>query len=381
MKRLIALTILFGLIFLTACLAEPDFKSFQQERAEALKLVDKYAQALDSTASFIEHYERTSEYTGHFPPGHPAYATHGDKEFRHHISERGTFKFKQDKGQYHSRYLSGYHAGYFNDYNKYIPEDKPMYTLRIHTMDAYYFHQGRPGLARWRKDTKTFPIPKHGLQVGAGLSHLSGHVETKERLDEVLQQGDYISVRDETETIRGSECFVIDAHTRYGQFSLWLDPDHGFHAAKIRKSAKGGESFAKPDRIIPRGSIYTSYLDVLEFKKVDDIWVPVDANAGYHRTIGDPAYYVAEDVRYKRTQITLNPDHDKLGSFANPIFEEPSNDPELVNGTMFEIETERQHVEYTWQDGELFDDNGRALDMDKLKEWLEDEDWYHKSIE
>ena len=174
-----------------------------------------------------------------------------------------------------------------------------------------------------------------------------GYVDSQERLDKALRDGGYISVRDETETIQGSECFVIDAHTRYGQFSLWLDPKHGYHAAKIRKSAKEGESFDDPDRIIPSVSIYTGYLDVLEFTKVDDIWVPVKANAGFHRPIGSPAYYMAEDKRYHRTQIILNPNHDKMGSFAERIFEDPNNDPELVNGTIFEIETDRQYVHHT----------------------------------
>jgi len=368
MKKLILFTVLLNLVLLPVCFAGADLKSFQQKRAEALKLVDKYAQALDSTASFISHYEEKGEYRGHFPPNHPYYSYYRGRKFRYHTPRRGMFKFKEDKGYYQSEYA----WGYFNEDWKNIPKDKPLFRVWIHTMDISYFHQinnhlHQPGSVKWSKDTKE----TIGPSVGAGLSHLLGHVETKERLDEVLRQGDYISVRDKTETIRGSECFVIDAHTRYGQFSLWLDPDHGYHAAKIRKRAKGGESFARPGRIIPTGSVYTSYLDVLEFKQVNDIWVPVDANAGYHRTIGSPEYYMAEDKRYKRTKIILNPDHDKLGSFADPIFEDPNNDPELVNGTLFKIETDGPPIYYTWQDGRIIDDNGTAVDMDKLKERLE----------
>jgi hypothetical protein len=341
--------------------------TLQEKRAKALKLVDKYTQALDSTASFIEHYERTGEYRGHYPANHPSYAYHGNKEFRYHTPRRGVTKFKENKGYYHSEYA----WDYFSTERNNIPEDKPLFRVWINTMDISYFHQGRnnpPGVVTWRKDTK------ETVQLGgalAGVSHLSGYVDSDERLDEVLRDGDYISVRDKTEIVRGSACFVLDAHTRYGQFSLWSDPNHGYHPARIRKSAKEGESFVRPDRIIPRGSIYTSYLDVLEFKKVDDIWVPVDANAGFHRTLGSPAHYVAEDVHYKRTQIILNPDHDKLGSFADPIFEDPSNDPELVNGTFFKIYTNAEPIYYTWQDSKIFDDNGMAVDMDKLKERLE----------
>ncbi len=135
---------------------------------------------------------------------------------------------------------------------------------------------------------------------------------------------------------------------------------------RIRRRAKAGEYFNRPDRKVQAGRVYTEYLDVLQFSQVDGIWVPVDANAGFHRTIGSPEYYMAQDIRYKRTQIILNPDHDKLGSFAHPILEDPNNDPELVNGTIVSYINNRR-VEYTWRDGRIFDDKGRALDMDKLK--------------
>ncbi|MHC4559271.1 MAG: hypothetical protein ACYS80_18425 [Planctomycetota bacterium] len=339
--------------------AEKGLKTPSTKHPSAMELVDKYAQALDSTASFIEHYEETGEFRAHFPTNHPYYSYYGGKAFRHQVPRRGVTKFKENKGRYHSEYA----WDYFNEEEKNIPKDKPLIRLWIDTRDISYFHQGRPGSVNWRKDTRETIHPCDYLLETA---RLLGYVESRVRLDQLLRQGDYISVRDRTETVHGSECYVIDGHTKYGRFIIWLDPNHGYHAARIRKSAKEGESFYKPDRIIPKGSIYTSYLDVLEFKKVDNIWVPVDANAGFHRTIGSPEYYMATDKRYKRTKIILNPDHDKLGSFADPILEDPNNDPELVNGTIVSY-INHQRVEYTWRDGRIIDDKGRALDMDKLK--------------
>jgi len=322
------------------------------KRPTAFELLDKYSQALDSTASFVSHYERTGECRGHFP---------GSKKFRYKQFKRGMFKFKENKGDYHHQYA----WGYFNTYDKDVPEDKPIYRVWITAKDFSYFHQinknrAQLGSATWEKNTRQrikTPITSY-----VGISHLLGYVDSDERLDEVLRKADYISVRDKTEIIRGSVCFVIDAHTKYGQFSIWLDPNHSYHPVKIRHRAKEGEYLHH--HIIPKGSIATGYLDVLQFKQVDDIWVPVEVNAGYHRTIGSPKYYMSEDKHYKRTQIILNPDHDKLGSFADPIFEDPNNDPELRNGTRVEINF--LPTRYTWQDGKVVDKDGREVDVDKL---------------
>ncbi|MHC4132257.1 MAG: hypothetical protein ACYSSP_07175 [Planctomycetota bacterium] len=370
-KQTLLLTILLYAVLLTVCFAQTGRGTVQEKRAKALELVEQYTQALDSTASFIEHYERTGEYRGRFPPSHPYYLEDESKGFHYKPFTCGIRKFEEDKGHY----LSEYAWGYFNTDNKNVPEDKAIYRIWIRNREFAYFHQTSKnpssiGSCRTSKDSSE--IKAHGyIAAGAGLGHLIGYVETGERLDKVLRKASRISLREETEHVVGSECFVIDAHTKYGQFSLWLDPDHGWHAVKIRKSAKTGDSFARPGRIIPKGSVYTSYLDVLEFKKVNGIWIPVEANAGFHRTIGSPEYYMAEDVRYKRTQVILNPDHESIGSFADPIFEDPRNDPELVNGTLYEVDTDSRPIYHTWQDGKLFDDDGKPVDMDTLEELLE----------
>jgi len=51
---------------------------------------------------------------------------------------------------------------------------------------------------------------------------------------------------------------------------------------------------------------------------------------------------------YKLTEVVLNPDHDALGSFDNPL-ENPRNDPELKNGASVRKDGSR----YVWQDGKL----------------------------
>jgi len=369
-KQGIILVILFNMVLMGICFGQTDRETIQKNRARALELVDKYTQALDSTVSFIEHYERTGEYRGRFPADHPHYSHHGSKEFRYKPFERGVFKFKENKGDYHHEYA----WGYFNTDNKNIPEDKPIYRVWIRTEDFSYFNQINKG----RQQSGSATLGKNSRQkiktpitCYTGPSDLLGYIASDKRVDVILRKARRISVREKTETIRDSECFVIDAHTMYGQYSVWVDPEHGYHAAKIRRSAKEGEYFNRPDRKVPAGSVSTEYLDVLDFKKVDGLWVPVEAKAGSHRTIGSPAYYMDEDKHYKRTKIILNPDHDRLGSFADPIFEDPNNDPELVNGTTVEIGINEKELRYTWKDSKLIDENGTEVDMDDLKELLE----------
>ncbi len=330
----------------------------------ASDLLDRYTQALDSTENFNSHYESTGEYSGRFPANHPFYSMYGGKNFRYKIFQRGRFRFNENKGYY----LQEYAWGYFNEKFKNVPENKPVYRLWIITKEFSYFHQinnnlyplgSALGSARRETNTReTIETP----DCIVGISHILGYIDTEERLDEVLRKAYRISVRETTEIIRGSACYMIDAHTKYGQFSVWLDPEHGYHPVRVRHKAKEGEYLHH--HITPKGSIALGYADTFKFEQVDDIWVPVEVNAGFHRTIGSPAYYMDEDKNYKRTQIILNPDHDKLGSFADPIFEDPNNDPELINGTHIRINF--QPMQYTWQDGKVVDKDGKVI-MDCLK--------------
>ena len=67
-----------------------------------------------------------------------------------------------------------------------------------------------------------------------------------------------------------------------------------------------------------------------------------------------------DTYHYKLKNIVLNPDHDKLGSFDDPL-KNPGNDPELTNGTR--VLLDQMSIEYTWQDGKIIDSNGHEVDF------------------
>jgi len=177
-----------------------------------------------------------------------------------------------------------------------------------------------------------------------------------ERLDTVLRRASQISVRPTTETIGGSDCYVIVAHTKYGKYSVWLDPKHGYHPIRVRRRAIEGDEHGDK-RVLSKGHIRTAYLDNVRFEKIDGVWVPVEADRSYNNIYGKPESFSKGDSHFKRTKIVLNPDHDKLGSFDNPL-ENPDQDPELVNGTKVRIAGDK--TRYTWQDGKLISDKDRT---------------------
>ena len=65
--------------------AQKKLKTAVSKRPTAKELVARYTRALDSTSSFIDHYERTGECRGRFPANHPFYSMYGSKKFRYKI--------------------------------------------------------------------------------------------------------------------------------------------------------------------------------------------------------------------------------------------------------------------------------------------------------
>jgi len=315
----------------------------REKRVKALELLDKYAQALDSTASFIEHFEQSTKFS--------YYVSNGTKDKGKQF-KRGQYRH-DDQRFYYQVYTWGRHSW------KDVPEDKPYYNCNIADgrKNRIYQNCNNPDSSGSAGSHRRIGKDKVSLSRHFGVSYIVGYIGSDQRLDAVLRKADRISVRKTTENVNGCECFVIDADTKCGRYSVWLDTEHGFHPAKVRRRAKGGDY--THSRLMSKGETARTYLDTVRFEKVDDIWVPMEADAGCYRVMpsGD---FVKEDYHYKRTQIILNPDHDKLGSFADPILEDPNNDPELKNGTR--VSLNNQPTEYTWQDGKVVDYNGKVVE-------------------
>ena len=166
------------------------------------------------------------------------------------------------------------------------------------------------------------------------------------RIDVELQKARAISVQDQMDDVNGSKCWVITARTKTSKYKIWIDPSHGYNIVRVEISRQWQDSdIHRPEEI----SLFT-YLKNVRFKVVDDVWVPVEADYG-----ADWKYikqgYLQYDHHHKITDFLLNPDHAALDSFSLGY---------IRNGTKTNI-IGVKGIEYTWQDGQLIDDEGNVI--------------------
>ncbi len=314
------------------------------------ELLDRYKQALDATQSCIDVYEGTCD--GGYRTQQSSQAFYGKRSIRGQNRADGRRTFAQI-----------YIWGDFNAQLRNLPESNPRYYLTIDVDKWVYAHSTAINDPQVRGSASVQPSASEkgsfGHEVYSGVFGLLG---SDERLDAVLRGAERISVRPAPETIRGSACAVIEADTKYGQYTVWLDPAHGHNAAKVVRKAVGGQhefgwDMAAADRA-------SGKVEVIRFAQVGGVWVPMEVDQETSYTSGQ--LFRRDHTRYKRTKITLNPDHDKLGSFDNPLLKNPANDPELKkDGT-------RVHIlgpitfKGSWQKGRVVDESGNVVDLRQL---------------
>jgi hypothetical protein len=157
-------------------------------------------------------------------------------------------------------------------------------------------------------------------------------------------QASSLSVRDELEEVGGFNCYVIDAATDYGPYTVWIDPQHGYNIARA-------ENTKKPESLVRDGkrklgghgqAAYHFLLDNVNFEKIDGIWVPMEAYIEVKDYNANGRHDYTWKMHHKRTDFQLNPDHHALGSFI----------PQIEEGSRFPIEGV-PGIQYEWRDGEI----------------------------
>ena len=124
--------------------------------------------------------------------------------------------------------------------------------------------------------------------------------EKGNRIDEFLRWSLTANVRQKTELINNSECYVLDAETQSAKYTIWFDPNCGYHFAKL--------IYETPDGIIS--------ISNKSFKRYANSWIPTEINLkAYHKKPGKPDEYFLQQ-RALITEFEVNPDHEMRKSFA-----------------------------------------------------------------
>jgi hypothetical protein len=308
----------------------------------AEELLDKYTQALDSIQSIIVKAEIVTQHEYRFSRNwhEPGFRGVRDKGTSYQRQE-----FRTDGRRFHWR---AYQWGHINRQDRSVPEARPYYNCLNYARGKLYSHNARvdpklPGGVVKVNERPNFQLPHF----------LRGYdIQSDDRLDSILCSAKTLSVRPTTVTIGGFACYVIDARTDCGAISVWLDPAHGWHTARIEAKARQGDIYwGKP---LSPGQVVSSCMENVRFEQVDALWVPMEADLGMENHYGRGSFSSA-NRHYKRAEVAVNPDHDALGSFDSPL-ENPRNDPELKDGTSVRMDGSR----YVWQNGKLVPDGSRS---------------------
>jgi hypothetical protein len=333
-----------------ACIGSVAGGQSASQAVSVSELLARYTQALDATQSFTDTYDEVVDYSYRMPG-----------QSRAMVGKLFARGWNRADGArvYRRRYM----WGDFNPKERNLPESTPRYNLRVEADKKLYSHATAVNNPRVKGSASFQPAQRDR----AVLSHetfagIYGYLGSDERLDVVLRAAKQISIRPATEMINGVACHVIDAHTKYGQYTVWIDPDHGCHAARVTRNAEGG--YREHEWLMPKGDHVTGLVVVTRFDQVANVWVPVEGDVERVYTSG--MVFSKDRSHYRRADVVLNPDHDTLGSFDNPL-EHPVNDPELKDGTRVRITIPGfLKMKGSWQDGQVIDESGKVVDVEEL---------------
>jgi hypothetical protein len=317
----------------------------------AFELLDKYAETQDKLQSFIVKYEHTTYQASTSLPGRLPRLGKGQAGGFNEIR----FDGKRRKWLFRM-------WGHVGMSPEFTPKDKAMYGSRLWDGETFFQYGGQEKHAsspfgsvnqitnfkdNIEEGQKTFCHARFQLR-----GYFYGDYE---RVDSILRHADTISVRGNTQSISGSDCYVINAVTNHGRYTLWIDPEHGYNIAKaIARKTRGDLN----SHGLLKGKAKSLFsMKNVRFKKIDGVWVPMEADTYSSQTWSKGEFWKSSG-RTRRTEFILNPDHDALGSFLPDDIRDGAP-VSIING----VRTKG----YTWQKGGPVDENGRKVDLEKVK--------------
>jgi len=241
----------------------------------------------------------------------------------------------------------------------YATKDNPSYLFYMFDGKRSYSHLqwlGKPGrvIIGTKKDSKMKEMNKHNYSRSHESNFHGFCYGNDDRIDRVLRRADNIRFDQDIKKVGDYNCYHIQSKTKEGTFNVWISPELDYNIVKMNASYKEGDVFFGV-RVPETGKIIWQS-EISDFKKVDGIWVPMEVTSKLNRQIPARNHKLIQEWHRKRTEVILNPDHEKLNSFGTDF---------IPNGAKAHF-TINPNVNYIWQNGKVVDDKGRTV-MDCMK--------------
>jgi len=219
----------------------------------------------------------------------------------------------------------------------------------------------------YSKYSKRAPESFKGSAIGAVMGY---HHGDKVAIGKLLS-GSSVKLRlpDKKSKLRGADCYVLQADVpKYGKYTLWIDPVHDYHIARIQVQRGPGDRMGSDSNllILEKGRIMKYSYEVLKFEKKTGAWFPKICKTKKYDTF--PGYKSSSEIDITFSEITLNPDHDALGSFLPD---------DVENGSTVRILSLPVKMKFLdrffWQDGKIVDKDGWQINLKKIYEEVKNE--------
>jgi hypothetical protein len=184
---------------------------------------------------------------------------------------------------------------------------------------------------------------------GGFLLGRMGGIGSAPKMVDVMCESDGLNLIGQ-ENLNGLSCFIVEAKTKHGTFTVWIAPEKGYNALKyvVRKS---GRDILRDDIHIEDQGIteWLQVVDSIDVRKIDGIFVPISGKLTGKAKAGDD-WESTDHVEVKRSEIVLNPDFKALGAFK-------INFPEGTEVTHQDI----PGLRFRWTNGKFVPDMNKYL--------------------
>lgn len=202
----------------------------------------------------------------------------------------------------------------------------PMYTLRAWNSGVFtQYDSASPRGVICRLPEHTVPYVRNPLLYMVSGNHcpeaLGYFCEDWRRLDQRLA-GAVLTLRPGMDRIGESQCYVVEADTRFGRIAAWFDPKRRYALAKAIVELTADDVYQDQSLVAAfriDGCVLREEVLVESFTSVNGHWRPAKAKALHQISFPSGDYHRSE---FSATfdSWTVNPDFDVQGAFVYSEF-------------------------------------------------------------